>query len=265
MAPVLSPAYYRAQAKALRALGLGALTLVTRLHLLALCRAAVRLAEARQPAAVPRGRGGRPRSYTAESLLLLALLRVLWRLSYAEDGGELGRAGFAVADILAETVRLNGTVRATAVNLSRGDTNGDGLPEASFQFPRDALDPFLSIGANRLEVSGSLVTGEVFRGSAVVKVLVNSSTQIRAASLHVVSPPGTLPVEIATGAPVGHARTLAVYDIQGRLVKRWTATAGVKATWDGARSDGRRAGAGIYLVRSEDGAAGVAIKVAIVR
>ncbi|HYQ88029.1 MAG TPA: aryl-sulfate sulfotransferase, partial [Candidatus Binatia bacterium] len=174
-------------------------------------------------------------------------------------------AGFTVADILPETVRLHGTVRATAVNLNRGDANGDGLPEASFQFPRDALDPFLSIGANRLEVSGSLVTGEVFRGSAVVKVLMSSSTQIRTASLHVVSPPGALPVEIAAGGPAGKARTLAVYDIQGRLVRRWTTAAGAKATWDGTRSDGRRAGAGIYLVRSEDGAAGAAIKVAIAR
>jgi hypothetical protein len=33
---------------------------------------------------LPRGRGGRPRTYTPESLLLIALLRVLWRLSYAD-------------------------------------------------------------------------------------------------------------------------------------------------------------------------------------
>jgi hypothetical protein len=80
------PAYQRAVARHQRRppLGIDALTLVTSLHLLALCRTAVRLAEARQPAALPRGRGGRPRTYTPESLLLIALLRVLWRLSYAD-------------------------------------------------------------------------------------------------------------------------------------------------------------------------------------
>ena len=46
--PVPPPAYHRAQAKVGRAL-LDALTLVTRLHLLALCRLAVRLARRRCP------------------------------------------------------------------------------------------------------------------------------------------------------------------------------------------------------------------------
>jgi DDE family transposase len=65
-------------------LAIDALTLVTSLHLLALCRTAVRLTDARHPAALPCPRGGRPRTYAPESLLLIALLRVLWRLSYAD-------------------------------------------------------------------------------------------------------------------------------------------------------------------------------------
>jgi len=174
-------------------------------------------------------------------------------------------AGFTAADILIPTVRLNGTVPATAVNLIRADANGDNVPDVTFQFPRDALDPFLSIGSNRLEVSGSLVTGEVFRGSALVKVLATSSDQQSAGSLRIVSSPGALPIQIAAGSPRSQRRTLAVYDIQGRLLKRWTAEAGSPAVWDGIRSDGRRAGAGIYLVRSENGPPGPAVKVAIVR
>jgi hypothetical protein len=59
------------------ALHLDALTLVARLHLLALCRLAVRLAQRRCPPPLPAGAGGRPQVYVEEFLLLLALLRTL--------------------------------------------------------------------------------------------------------------------------------------------------------------------------------------------
>jgi hypothetical protein len=81
-APVPPPAYHRAQAKVGPALRIDALTLVRCLHLLALCQLAVRLARRRCPPPLPAGPGGRPRLYREESLLLLALLRTLWRLSY---------------------------------------------------------------------------------------------------------------------------------------------------------------------------------------
>jgi len=82
--PVPPPAYHRAQAKVGRALQVDALTLVTRLHLLALCRLAVQQAQRRCPPPLPAGPGGRPRCYTEESLLLVALLRTLWRLPYQD-------------------------------------------------------------------------------------------------------------------------------------------------------------------------------------
>jgi hypothetical protein len=66
------------------ALHLDALTLVARLHLLALCQFAVQLAQRQCPPPLPAGPGGAPRIYSEESLLLLALLRMLWRLSYQE-------------------------------------------------------------------------------------------------------------------------------------------------------------------------------------
>ena len=66
------------------ALHLDALTLVTRLHRLALCQLAVQLAQRQCPPPLPAGPGGAPRIYSEESLLLLALLRTLWRLSYQE-------------------------------------------------------------------------------------------------------------------------------------------------------------------------------------
>ncbi len=80
-APVPPPSYHRTAATALH---LDALTLVTRLELLALCRLAVRLAQRQCPPPLPAGPGGAPRVDTEETLLLLALLRTLWRLSYQE-------------------------------------------------------------------------------------------------------------------------------------------------------------------------------------
>lgn len=83
-APVPPPSYQRQGQKQPRALPCTALTLVTTLHLLDLCRLAVRLAHRRCPPPLPRGPGGAPRTYCEESLLLIALLRTLWRLSYQE-------------------------------------------------------------------------------------------------------------------------------------------------------------------------------------
>src|SRR5258708_4135263 len=80
-AAVPPPSYHRTVATALH---LDALTLVTRLELLTLCRLAVQLAQRQCPPPLPAGPGGAPRVYTEETLLLLALLRTLWRLSYQE-------------------------------------------------------------------------------------------------------------------------------------------------------------------------------------
>src|SRR5215467_13944360 len=80
-APVPPPSYHRTMATALH---LDALTLVTRLELLVLCRLAVQLAQRQCPLPLPAGPGGAPRVYREDSLFLLALLRTLWRLSYRE-------------------------------------------------------------------------------------------------------------------------------------------------------------------------------------
>ncbi len=78
------PAYHRAVAPRPRRLHIDALTLVRTLHLLALCRLAVRQAHQICPPPLRRGPGGAPRRYQEESLLLIALLRTLWRLSYQD-------------------------------------------------------------------------------------------------------------------------------------------------------------------------------------
>src|SRR5260370_27687244 len=83
-APVPPPCYQRAQARLGPALHLDALTLVTMLHLLTLCGLAVRVAHRRCPPPLPAGKGGAPRTYSEASLLLIGLLRTLWRLSYQD-------------------------------------------------------------------------------------------------------------------------------------------------------------------------------------
>src|SRR5947207_14756025 len=83
-APGHSVADPRAPARRGRALHLGAHTVVTTGRLLALCRLAVRLAHRRCPPPLPAGKGGSPRTYSEESLLLIGLLRTLWRLSYQD-------------------------------------------------------------------------------------------------------------------------------------------------------------------------------------
>ena len=81
LAPVPPPSYHR---RPVGALHLDALSLVKRLRLLTLCALAVQLTQQVSMPALPTGRGGAPRVYREESLLLLALLRTLWRLSYQE-------------------------------------------------------------------------------------------------------------------------------------------------------------------------------------
>src|SRR5947207_12485155 len=87
-APIPPPSYHRrevqAQARRARALHINALTLIETLHLLALCRLAVQVAHRRCPPPLPKGAGGRPRTYRDESFVLIALFRTLWRLSYQD-------------------------------------------------------------------------------------------------------------------------------------------------------------------------------------
>jgi hypothetical protein len=80
-ASIPPPSYHRTLATSLH---LDALTLVTHLELLALRRLAVQLAQQQCPPPLSAAPGGTPRLYAEESLLLLALLRTLWRLSYRE-------------------------------------------------------------------------------------------------------------------------------------------------------------------------------------
>jgi len=176
-------------------------------------------------------------------------------------------ANFAVSDIDIATVRLGGTVPADTTNARWGGVNGSGPLDLTVRFARGALDPLVSLGANRLEVSGSLRTGEIFRGFADLRLVAPIRQQTGLPTLRLVSAPGALPVEVSAGGGIARSRTFAVYDVQGRLVKRWhtAAGAGRRVTWDGRESDGRRVGSGIYLIRAEGEAFRSALKIVVAR
>src|SRR5436190_15375461 len=132
-APVPPPAYHRMQARLGAALHIDALSLVTSLHLLALCQLAVRLAHHRCPPPLPTGPGGRPRTYSEASLLLIALLRTLWRLSY-EDMRDWLRDWPALALACGLPLAKNGLPRVPSPSQQwkRGQAAGAPLPEALF-------------------------------------------------------------------------------------------------------------------------------------
>src|SRR5437870_13197711 len=132
-APVPPPAYHRMQARLGAPLHIDALTLVTSLHLLTLCRLAVRLAHRRCPPPLPAGPGGSPRTYSEESLLLIALLRTLWRLSYADMRDWL-RDWPALALACGLPLGKDGRPRipCPSQQWKRGQQAGAPLPEALF-------------------------------------------------------------------------------------------------------------------------------------
>ncbi len=177
-------------------------------------------------------------------------------------------SSYVATDIIPMSVRLDGTIPPESASVKWGTSKKDSLKvtvtDLTLKFPRAPLVPYLSVGINHLVITGSLATGEVFRGSADIRVYPPPPTiPALAGSLVLASKPGALPVSLSLG--VG-THTLAVYDIQGRLVNRWRVEPGVgRATWDGRGSSGRASGSGVYLIRIEDGAPAPALKIIIAR
>jgi hypothetical protein len=196
-----------------------------------------------------------------------------WMLSMNSRGRWIGAlirpeaASFPISDVERSTVRLNGKVPADSVFELGGGVILDKVVALTAMFAKERVTPLLAPGINRVEVSGSLKTGEIFRGFADLRLVSSLKQKPLAGSLQVVSTPGALPVVLTLGRGGTQARTFAVYDVQGRLVTRWRTLVGTEGsvTWNGQGSDGRRVSSGIYLVRAEDGAHGPASKIVIAR
>jgi hypothetical protein len=116
-------------------------------------------------------------------------------------------------------------------------------------------------------VSGSLTTGEVFRGFAEVRAVTTRGERAGTTSLRLLSAGGTLPMRLAVGETYGHGATIAIYDVRGRLVTRLSPKPAVRdiVVWDGMATDGRPVGAGVYLIRPEARSPGHTLKVVIIR
>lgn len=176
-------------------------------------------------------------------------------------------ADFSLADVELSTVRLNGTVPADTTGTNLVDVSGGGPPSLIVRFDAEPFLALLSLGSNQVEVTGSLATGESFRGLAEVTLFSPRAQPQGVASLRLVSAPGAIPVELTTGGDRAHAQSFAVYDVQGRLVKRLSLAQGARSrlSWDGLASDGRRVPSGIYFIRAETNTSGRPLKVVINR
>jgi hypothetical protein len=185
--------------------------------------------------------------------------------------GVLEPVGFEAEAIDVSTVTLAGVVPAEIKGAAVGDADANGKPDLTVVFPRAPLQPILTLETTRLEISGALADGKRFHGFAPVRVVSPMMSPRPAPSLRVVSAPGVTPVELALepGAAASGARAVAVYDVRGRMVRRWDVTAGSDAkrfTWDGRRADGAEAASGVYFARVEGpGATGAARRIVIAR
>jgi hypothetical protein len=178
---------------------------------------------------------------------------------------------FSVFDIVLSSIRINGTVPADTTSANWGDPNGSGVPTLRIRFDRNALLPMLQLGVNRIEVSGSLKTGEIFRGFVDVSA---GSPRVQQTAPAVSAAPEAAPRVVALNRPVPNPSSgairvrlglpregpaeLSVFDLAGRLVARVAAERRPAGwhdlTWDGRDQNGRAVASGAYFLRLTAGA-----------
>jgi hypothetical protein len=164
---------------------------------------------------------------------------------------------FAPEAVDLSTVRLAGSVPPEQKPVTEGDSDGDGVPELMLKFSREALVPLLAAGENEVALTGSLLTGERFKGTDVLRVI---DPPRRSGSASVIpnplNPAGVLSFRTSRPGPVG-AR---LFDLQGRMVRSLLDRSVLPAGLHEVRIDagGERAGkipSGVYFYRvdSPDG------------
>jgi len=166
-------------------------------------------------------------------------------------------SGFDPSSIDVHTLRLAGSVPAESKPVTIGDHNKNGVPDLMVKFRRDALDPLLALGVNQLEVTGSVLTGEEFKGTDAVRVIDPLGKPLLAS----VSPNPFNPSGVLSFSTVKPGRVqVNVFDLQGRLVRRLLEAPHLpagdhKVTMDGRASWGEVLPSGVYFYRvdSPDG------------
>jgi len=171
----------------------------------------------------------------------------LWLTAYIE------LVGFDPASIDATTLRLAGSVPPIPKVSSVGDHDGDQIPDFKVKFSRETLDPLLVPGVNQLEITGSLVTGEEFKGSDEIRVIDPPGARLSAsAAPNPLNPTGILTVRTERQGPL----TVSMFDLQGRLVRRLLDRQNVgpgihEVGIDGRGRRGETLASGVYLYRVE--------------
>ena len=72
-----------------------------------------------------------------------------------------------------------------------------------------------------------------------------------APSVRVLTRTGSIPAEFRLEGARDRPHTVTIFDVQGRLVRRWVSSTSAKIAWDGSRSDGSSAASGVYFVHAE--------------
>ncbi len=195
--------------------------------------------------------------------LLAAALNLDPNVIHASGGGArltayIESSEFDPQAVDISSVRLAGSVPAEARPRAGGDFDKDGIPELMLKFSRDALLPHLVPGVNEVAVTGSLITGQRFGGSDLVR-LVEPPRRTGGALVvpNPLNPAGTLTFKTSRPGTVG----VQLFDLQGRLVRallpRCVLPAGfheVRIDVGGAGGGGVSSGVYFYRVDTPDGA-----------
>jgi hypothetical protein len=170
-----------------------------------------------------------------------------WITAYIEP------TGLDLASIDLSTLRLAGSVPAVSKSAIVGDHDNDGAPDLMVKFSRRALDALLTPGVNELEVTGSLVTGEAFKGSDEVRVIDPPSAPLSASvAPNPLNPAGALTLHTTVPGPA----RVQMFDLQGRLVRTLLEgpllPAGAREVGiDGRGNRGEALASGVYFYRVE--------------
>jgi hypothetical protein len=184
-----------------------------------------------------------------------------WVTAYIEP------SGFNPASIVLSSLRLAGSVPAAPKFAIVGDYDRNGSPDLMVKFSREALDPLLTIGVRKLEVTGSLVTGEQFKGSDEIRVISPSGGKPTASvAPNPLNPAGTLTFRTTRAG----AATVRMFDLQGRLVRTLMAAPLLPAGKHELRIDGRTDGgqglpSGLYFYRVETSEGALTGRIAIMK
>lgn len=183
-----------------------------------------------------------------------------WMTAYVESNG------FDIASVNLSTVRMAGAVPALPRFVTIGDHNSNGVPDLMLKFSRETLDPLLTSGANDIEVTGSLVTGEAFEGVGVLKVIDPPLVGSVAAVPNPFNPRGVIRFTLSKRGLV----TVSLFDVQGRalrhlLAKQLLSAGRHEVDVDGRDNYDRPLASGVYFYQIETTEQVLRGKIAIVK